>query len=223
MNYYLFVLLFAISNCLHSQNPESKQLIFQINYGDSPLLLDSVLNNDNLSINTFKFYISNISLYNNNKLIQQEDKIFHLINVEEPKTLHIELNTTEAINRIRFNIGIDSLTNHEGPKEGDLDPLHGMYWAWQSGYINMKLEGQSDLCPTRKQAFQFHLGGFQGSNNCIQEKEFEVINDEKIYVEINLKDFLEQVDFSLTNHIMSPSELAVILSEVLSSCFKIKQ
>jgi hypothetical protein len=43
---------------------------------------------------------------------------------------------------------------------GDLDPIKGMYWAWQSGYINMKIEGKSSSCRTRKNEFQFHIGGY---------------------------------------------------------------
>lgn len=35
-----------------------------------------------------------------------------------------------------------------------------MYWTWQSGYINAKLEGKSNLVNTPTHAFAFHLGGY---------------------------------------------------------------
>ena len=60
--------------------------------------------------------------------------------------------------RIYFQIGIDSLTNVSGDLDGDLDPALGMYWAWNSGYINMKLEGKSSSCKSVKKEFQFHIG-----------------------------------------------------------------
>ena len=44
---------------------------------------------------------------------------------------------------------------------GDLDPTKGMYWAWQSGYINFKMEGSCSQCLATKNNFEFHLGGYQ--------------------------------------------------------------
>ena len=47
--------------------------------------------------------------------------------------------------------------------DGDLDPVHGMYWTWQSGYIQFKLEGLlRDSAGERK--LELHLGGFEGEN-----------------------------------------------------------
>ena len=86
----------------------------------------------------------------------------HLIDVFEVDTLKINFKKLDfkKIKMIQFNIGIDSLTNVSGALGGDLDPQKGMYWAWQSGYINTKIEGRSPHCKNRKNAFQFHIGGY---------------------------------------------------------------
>lgn len=41
--------------------------------------------------------------------------------------------------------------------DGDLDPLNGMYWAWNSGYINMKIEGITPKCQDATIYFNFIL------------------------------------------------------------------
>ena len=78
--------------------------------------------------------------------------------------------------KIKFNLGIDSLTNVSGVMGGDLDPTKGMYWTWQSGYINFKMEGSSAVCPTRNHEFQFHIGGYQDPFYAMQTLELEVKN-----------------------------------------------
>ena len=42
---------------------------------------------------------------------------------------------------IEFNLGVDSLHNHSGDQAGDLDPMYGMIWTWNTGYIFFKHEG----------------------------------------------------------------------------------
>ena len=56
-------------------------------------------------------------------------------------------------------------SNVAGAIGGTLDPINGMYWAWNSGYVNFKIEGTSTLSNARKNAFKFHLGGYQHPYN----------------------------------------------------------
>jgi len=57
-------------------------------------------------------------------------------------------------------LGVDSALNDAGVHPGDLDPVHGMYWSWQTGYIHLKLEGELELPGQVKQSFVYHIGGF---------------------------------------------------------------
>lgn len=43
---------------------------------------------------------------------------------------------------VKFYIGVDEVHNHTGAQEGDLDPINGMLWTWNTGYIFFKHEGQ---------------------------------------------------------------------------------
>jgi hypothetical protein len=75
---------------------------------------------------------------------------------------------------VAFTIGVDSArcTADLSKRTGVLDPAkggEGMYWAWNSGYIFMKIEGTSPSV-ARSQGqpngeFFFHIGGFGGYNS----------------------------------------------------------
>ena len=75
-----------------------------------------------------------------------------------------------------------------------------MYWTWQSGYINFKIEGNSPLCSSSKSKFAFHIGGFQHPFNAIQHIVLDKNSASDITVEIKLDDFFKsvQLDQGLT-------------------------
>lgn len=171
---------------------------------------------DSISIDNLKLYISHFSFLSNSKVVDTTDKKFHLIDLENPNSLKMNYTSSESFNQIRFSLGIDSVTNVSGAIGGDLDPTAGMYWAWQSGYINFKLEGKSKICATRNNVFEFHLGGYQFPNSSIQTVEFSISNTENIIIQIPIDKLLEKIDIKTTNEIMSPGKKAVEISQQLS-------
>ena len=169
----LLIILFFVSKASMLFGQTNRLTIsFGPVFNKLPLVLEknySPMNNpDSFRINSCKFYISGIELLQNAKLIYKEKKSFHLLDAAEAASMTLMLNTPKDVlfNQIKFNIGIDSTTNASGAIGGDLDPTKGMYWTWQSGYINVKLEGQcSNLCKTRNNEFEFHLGGYCSLSN----------------------------------------------------------
>ena len=119
-------------------------------------------NGDSIQFDNIRFYLSNIQFEMDDKSIIVYTVNAHLVDIFEPNTFKINCPKIDVkhIKTMRFNIGIDSLTNVSGALSGDLDPQKGMYWAWQSGYINMKIEGRSPQCKNRKNVFQYHIGGY---------------------------------------------------------------
>jgi hypothetical protein len=87
--------------------------------------------------------------------------------------------------------------------------MKGMYWSWQSGFINFKLEGKSNICNTRNHVFQFHIGGYIFPYNTIQHIILPVQNKTNINVKLNIKKLLSQIDLKNVNQVMSPSEKSV--------------
>lgn len=183
-----------------------------------------ITNTDSITVETLKFYISSVQLNYEDGSRSIEPNSFHLLDIENSKSLIIKsLNAkNKPIKSISFNIGIDSITNISGAMGGDLDPTKGMYWTWQSGYVNFKLEGKSKYCNTKNNEFQFHLGGYQFPYNTLQNIALSINTKDKVEVLIDVDYFLKVINLREINHIMSPSKKGKFLSEKLSTIFRIK-
>lgn len=179
---------------------------------------------DSIRFETVKFYISAIELLQHAKVKWKEKNSFHLIDAAEEKSNTIILNIPKTLgfDSIRFNIGIDSSTNSAGVLGGDLDPTNGMYWTWQSGYINVKFEGTSNLVHSPNHAFEFHLGGYMAPFETIQNISLPGADTNEIKVYIDLKQFITSFNLQETHHVMSPNADAVKLSKLLNHCFSVK-
>ncbi len=134
----------------------------------------------------------------------------------------MNINTALSFDAIEFNLGIDSLTSSKGISTGVLDPTKGMYWAWHSGFINLKLEGKSNLSTTKKQFFQFNLGGFRNGFYNLQTIQLNTKKSLQINVSVDIFKFLSSIDLQKENHIMTPSKHAVELAKKAVTMFSIK-
>ena len=177
---------------------------------------------DSVSIQSLRFYLSDINLIKNGRKIYQVKNQPNLIDIS--KKLQVKLFTKSELefDSIQFDIGVDSLSQVSGAMGGDLDPMKGMYWSWQSGYINFKLEGKSNICNTRNHVFQFHIGGYQSPYNTIQHIILPVQNKTNINIKLNIKKMLSQIDLKNVNQIMSPSEKSVEISKQYANFFSIE-
>lgn len=190
------------------------------------LVLDSTYSvaGNALSIETFKCYLSQVCLFKNGKPVWQEPNSYHLLDASESQTLAWALMLPDQLSydALQFNLGIDSLANVSGAMGGDLDPTNGMYWTWQSGYINFKLEGTSSICPTRHNKFQWHIGGYLSPFNTLKEvvlKDAKTTNE--VNIEIHIGELLQSFDLTQTHQIMSPNARAVEIANRLASIFKL--
>ena len=127
------------------------------------------------TVTNFKYYISNIKLIDstgrvfenrNSYLINQDDSASHYISLKEiPEG---------SYSRITFIIGVDSMHNCSGAQSGALDPINGMFWTWNSGYIFLKLEGKSPASKQPGHTFEYHIGGYKEPANCIREVSLDI-------------------------------------------------
>lgn len=203
---------------------QSNTFAFHPTFSNQTLKADSYykLNvTDSVQITSFKFYISQLELINDSKTVWKEKASYHLVDAFNEKTLALQIPSNIIFTKLKFQLGIDSLTNVSGAMGGDLDPTNGMYWTWQSGYINFKLEGNSNLCKTRHNEFQFHLGGYQTPFNCLQTVFVQVKSNSNIKLNIDIEKFFQYIQLSQLNHIMSPSKVAVELSEKITETFRV--
>ena len=156
-----FCWLLFLANSSTGQTAVKLPVAFIPMFGNENLVVEApayiLANGSPVEIKVVRFYISGGQLYQDNRLIFEERNSSHLIDAAYKQTLsfHLNLPATVNCNTIKFNVGIDSLTNVSGALGGDLGPTKGMYWTWQSGYINFKQEGKSPLCKTRKTNLHF--------------------------------------------------------------------
>lgn len=180
---------------------------------------------NNLQIESLKFYISNIRFLKNNELVLKEKNSFHLINAANEKSSHLLIDNKQNVvcDEVQFDLGIDSTTNVSGAFGGDLDPTLGMYWTWQSGYINFKIEGKSKQCKTRNSEFQLHLGGYQAPYNCLQTVSLAINEVSPIEIKLDVGKILNQMNLATKNHIMSPCTEAVSFSKIVANSFTVSK
>ncbi|MFZ1705849.1 MAG: MbnP family protein [Saprospiraceae bacterium] len=223
---FLWLLVLFVCQSLFAQ-PNPIQITISATYGSKMLnLADSAFHTNDthhIQIMVLKFYISNIQFLQKGKVVLQEKNSFHLVDLEAKSTKVILLKNENkmAFDELRFNLGIDSTTNVSGAMGGDLDPTKGMYWTWQSGYINFKLEGSSPICNTRNNEFQFHLGGYKKPHYCLQMISLPVQKTQNIQLNLDIQKILSPIDLTILNQIMSPSEEAVSMSIMAANAFTI--
>lgn len=235
---YSFIVLSLLAICYLFAQTEAL-----VSYQILPFVGDSILQlgntyyidtkRDSFQIETLKFYISGIELWQDTivgtghdlSLRWNEKNSYHLIDVSSPRTcsFFLTLPSKLSFNHIKFNLGIDSLTNVSGVLGGDLDPTKGMYWTWQSGYINFKLEGKSNLCPSRNHEFEFHLGGYQAPFYALQKVmlPLSVKPSNSIDIKLDIEKIIQTIDLSQQNHIMSPSKEAVQMANKVANAFSV--
>ncbi len=174
-----------------------------------------------ISVDKCLFYISCISFYSNDSLLFTIPQKYHLINFETKNKIHFQAQSTYNVTHISFNVGVDSLTNMLGALGGALDPTKGMYWTWQSGYINLKIEGSSSMCSTRNQQFQYHIGGYQAPYNTLQSVRLPIGKKNNIQILFDLGLLLNKFMASNICNVMSPSKSSVQLSKYIKESFSI--
>lgn len=85
---------------------------------------------------------------------------YYLVDEAAPESKRFRLPALPAgsYTAIGFTLGVDAARNHAGAQTGALDPVRGMFWTWNSGYVFLKLEGQSPASPAPDHAYEYHLG-----------------------------------------------------------------
>ena len=176
-------------------------------------------NKDSISFSTLKMYFSDFRF--REKLSGGITEIDTLIFYDlADSSTHVFFKNLEISNYddVSFTLGLDSSKNVSGELENAYDPLLAMYWAWNTGYVNLKLAGKSNLILTKTHDFEFHLGGYRYPLATAQNIKVD-LNDQYIYFDLE-KLFSESINLSKNHHIMLPGKDAFLISQGLSDCFK---
>ena len=137
-----------------------------------------------------------------------------------PETDSLRLEAPFSAKRVCFRIGLDSATQVSGRTDGALDPALGMYWAWNTGYIQCRLEGFSPDSKGKKGRFEFHIGGYARPYACDTRV---CLNFEEAVlgpVFVDLKSFSDAVSLKKYGSVLTPGPEAFFLAGHLPAMFR---
>lgn len=228
MKLLITFLMVLIAWSVQSQKTQQLMIDFQNRFGNALLLPEQsyLMNGDTLTINRFKYYISHFMLIN-----EQGKKIplpvqYYLIDAADEASGKITLNIPIGkYQSIHFLLGVDSLRNVSGVQSGALDPLHGMFWTWNSGYIMAKLEGTASSSQIAGKQFTYHIGGFRGNNHTARSISLPLsLSDHPITIIADAKKWFEGPNplvISKEPVCHSPGSLAVRIANNYANMFSI--
>ena len=224
MKYFLSIIWIVF--VVNSSNAQLNKLSirFQPYWGDQKITLHQKIafknTGDSVVFSKAKFYVNHLSFWSGTQKTNTEE--VYLIDLENNEI--IEISTLQnQVDKIQFLLGTDSVMNVAGAMGGNLDPIHGMYWTWQSGYINVKIEGEYFLKNGDVEKFVYHLGGYKApyaSNLWIERNSLAKSNDFEIQCQFQniIEDRILQTDFN----IMTPSLKSKQMLESFGNSFFIK-
>jgi len=216
---YLFIIL-----PLALLGQESKSLFVQVDYNNSPLTLGKTYvsqKGDSLRINKFKCYISDLKLHFTDGRSETIGKKYTLLDADSlaaPAYKMADFKNSSP-GYLELSIGIDSIPNTQGALSNELDVQNGMYWAWQSGYINWKIEGPSSSCTTHKQHYTFHVGGYKAKQNALRTIRLPFPQNAKNILHIDLAAFFNEISLKTTHTVQIPGDAAMLLANLFTKSF----
>ena len=223
------VLLFNCLTSIAQDKSDSLLVRVQFKFDKSELKLYSSYisaQKDTLVFDKIKFYLSDFRIVYKDNSESQNANTYHLIDIEDAESHQFSIGSEseKEIIGLKFNIGVDSLASVSGAMAGDLDATKGMYWAWQSGYINFKIEGKSTSCLTRKNKFHFHIGGYLKPYEALRTVTLKcsIKEQNKVNLILDLGKLFSEIALKETNTIMIPGEEAVKMADLLPNLFSIR-
>ena len=111
----------------------------------------------------FRFYVGALGQENQSEIKKRlPEQTYHLVDLADSSSTNFEIATNgSSAPELHFLIGIDSADQNRGAQKGVLDPLKGMYWTWNSGYLSFKIEGSSPASALPAHLIAYHIGGYR--------------------------------------------------------------
>lgn len=176
---------------------------------------------DFVSIEEFKFYMSALTFLHNRSVFKELNS-YHLIDIEDSNSLFYKVENLPEGNyeSFQFNIGVDSTASVSGALDGALDPTLGMYWAWNTGYINAKLVGTSPSCKTLHNQFEFHIGGYKEPYIALRKVSIPISNitiekgkTSNLVLYVDVSKWFTGIHLTALNNVVLPSVEALRMAD----------
>ncbi len=172
-------LLLVVSACRKEKNDSPDPIAtigirINLKAGTVPFKLQQPYTNnweEPFTVSVFKFYTGLYELRDNNGNAHiTKGEAYFLADAAVASSLEINTTVTPGhYTQLKFILGVDSARNVSGIQSGALDPIHGMFWTWNSGYIYAKMEGNSTVSTAINKMIEYHIGGFRWPYSAINE------------------------------------------------------
>ena len=190
----LFLIVGIMSSCV-------AQVTLQFKLNAAPFLLNQRLNltpDSQIQIEQFKCYLGDG--YQHYYLVDASDSTTYLL---------------PEVHRV-LQVGMDSIANTSDRLDCAFDPLLGMYWAWNTGYIQLKVIGQYYTSGT-VQPFEYHIGGYTSPN--LTSGTIQLMADQQSLT-VNLEHLFLALPYVNQPRVMMPGPLAKSIHNAFVICFK---
>lgn len=240
MPWYICVLssMLFLASCQKDNSNEtgtsSVKVTFRILNNGEPLNTSETYLNfsgEQYRVDVFKFYVSNVKLRSTNNQVSEEKESYHLIDLANSESRELKLTMNNgSYQQMEFTIGVDSLRNVSGAQTGALDPMLGMFWTWNSGYIFAKLEGQSPQSTALQQNFTYHIGGFRNGENALRkivlnmpsDKPIQLGKTDMVVIDVDLSrwfDGAHKISIANEPSLMTPGGKSLLIADNYATMF----
>jgi hypothetical protein len=227
---YACFLFFAFASGSFAKGPVTKKLVlvFENRMGKETIALGKTITTvlgETITIEKFKYYISHFSVTDNKGVRIDLPVQYFLVDENNPESKKITLSIPDIpISKIRFLLGVDSSKNVSGVQTGVLDPLNGMFWTWNTGYIMAKLEGTAEGLASAGHRFTHDIGGYKTGQNAARMIELSVPESDEIHIIADLnKWFNGKMAVRITDVPVchSPGTLAMKIADNYATMFSV--
>ena len=191
---------------------------------------------ERFQLRALMFYVSRIRLSHSVGTNTGYDEEYHLIDYSNAASHTVSVRAPKgSYDSIQFMLGVDSFHNTSGAQTGALDPLHGMFWTWNSGYIFAKFEGLWARSSGPDTRFAHHVGGFRPGEDAQRlvlltlppHRTIEVKEQHSPRIEITVEVsrwFNGKHALSLAEYptVMTPGAKSMLVADNVSSMFSIQ-
>lgn len=240
--WYLFTLgaMIFFSSCQKDISDETgtsalKVTFRLLNNGEPLNTSETYLNfsGEQYRVDVFKFYVSNVKLRTTDNQLSEEKESYHLVDLADAESRELNLVMDNgSYQQFEFTLGVDSLRNVSGAQTGALDPMLGMFWTWNSGYIFAKLEGQSPQSTAIQQNFTYHIGGFRTGENALRtivlnmpaDKPILMGKTEMIVIDVDLArwfDATHRISIATEPSLMTPGGQSLLIADNYATMFSL--
>ncbi len=163
------------------------------------------------SISTLKYYLSNFVFTKTDDSIYSANN-YNLIDASYVSKISFTLKNIPNgnYNNLKLGVGVDQSHNHSGVQSDDLDPMYGMIWSWNTGYIFFKHEGSYIDTAGKTQPLIFHYGTDAALATAQMPISVDVEGNAKtVYLKFNLNNLYKspyQIDFNQYNDQQSTTQ-----------------